>query len=176
MKSSILQMLLTAADNHGQDAGLPSTVSDLQSVLHRAWDIMSVTQQLQLLKSPEVTDVVAAGARGAFDPEYLVAEVQKALDVMEATVVAEGYTFCATHQREFLSCGGSSHYWEADTEASEDFPSKQDAVVDAYIHLQARQKLVSAGCRGGCLCAEQGAAPTASRGCKLVQQANTSSI
>ncbi|WP_341649130.1 hypothetical protein [Thauera humireducens] len=49
-----LEKLLVAADNHGEDDDPDHTVGDLQGLLRRSWEIMSVGQKLQLLRGTEV--------------------------------------------------------------------------------------------------------------------------
>lgn len=122
----IIEKMLKAADNHGEDSGEPDhTVGDLQGLLRRAWDIMSISQRLQLLKSSEVEDLAECGARDEFEASDLVAEVNLKLETMEAEVRAAGYVFME-HEGGF--------YWEHDgkDEASEDFYAREDAVASAY--------------------------------------------
>lgn len=68
-------------------------------------------------------NVVECGARGEFEWDDLVAEVQAAVAEMRAVVTAAGYQFM---ERE----GG--FFWETEDEASEDFCALEDAVVSAY--------------------------------------------
>ena len=76
----ILEKLLNAADNHGQDDDPDHTVGDLQDLLRRAWTIMSVGERRRLLGSDEAAQVAEAGARGEFDAGELVDELDQAVD------------------------------------------------------------------------------------------------
>jgi hypothetical protein len=129
----ILNKLFTAADNHGDDSGeADHTVGDLQGLLSRAWAVMSVDQRLQLLKSDEVEELLTAGARDAFNVDDLLAEVVAALTGMEATVTAAGYTV-KTYRDDF--------FWQLGDHTSDDFPTREDAVTDAYQHLHVSKGL-----------------------------------
>lgn len=123
---AILDKLLTAADNHGEDDDPDHTVGDLQDLLRRAWDILSVSQKRQLLNSAEVEDLAMLGARGEFEATDLVDELTTALSRMEAAVLAAGYLI---HEQE----GWFS--WETEDDASEDFSAREDAVFAAFTHL-----------------------------------------
>lgn len=124
----LVEKLLDAADNHGEDDDPEHTVGDLQGLLRCAWGIMSVSQKLQLLQSDEVEDLALLGSRGEFESDDLVAEVQATVSEMRAVVTAAGYQFM---ERE----GG--FVWETEDEASEDFYALEDAVVSAYeAHLE----------------------------------------
>jgi len=123
---AILDKLLTAADNHGEDDDPDHTVGDLQDLLRRAWDIMSVSQKRQLLNSSEVEDLAMLGARGEFEASDLVDELTTTLSRMEAAVLAAGYII---HEQE----GWFS--WETEDDASEDFSAREDAVFAAYAHM-----------------------------------------
>lgn len=121
---AIIEKLLVAADNHGEDSGEPDhTVGDLQGLLRRAWGIMSVSQRRQLLKTSEVAALTEAGGRGEFDRDDLVTKLNQKLVEMEAEVRAAGYEFME-HEGGF--------YWETSSEASEDFHAREDAVASAY--------------------------------------------
>lgn len=121
---AIIEQLLVAADNHGEDSGEPDhAVGDLQGLLRRAWGIMSISQRLQLLKTSEVAALTEAGARGEFDWDDLVEKINQRLAEMEAKVLAAGYVFME-HEGGF--------YWETSEEASEDFRDREDAVASAY--------------------------------------------
>lgn len=135
-----LEKLLVAADNHGEDDDPDHTVGDLQGLLRRSWEIMSVGQKLQLLRGTEVYNVVECGARGEFEWDDLVAEVQAAVAEMRAVVTAAGYQFM---ERE----GG--FFWETEDEASEDFCALEDAVVSAYEAHRGGDKCKLA-CRAQC--------------------------
>lgn len=128
---SIIEKLFAAADNHGTDTGESDhTVGDLQGLLRKAWDIMSVSQKLQLLNSTEVEDLVELGAQGDFKQDDLVANITKTLSEMEAVVSAAGYSFMEND---------SGFYWERDNEGSEDFHDREDAVADAHAHFNHHQ-------------------------------------
>lgn len=130
--AKILEKLFAAADNHGEDSGEPGhTVGDLQDLLRRSWEIMSVSQKLQLLRGTEVYNVVECGARGEFEWDDLVAEITKSLAGQEAEVIEAGYEFKVQIE--------GTHFWETEDEASEDFPTRVDAVADAYRHLMTQR-------------------------------------
>lgn len=125
---AILEKLFAAADHHGEDSGEPDhTVGDLQDLLRCAWALMSPSQKMALLESSDVEDLTQAGARDAFEPEDLLAEIRQALAEQEAQVTAAGYAF-----RE----NEDGFYWETETEASTVFDARDDAVADAFEHLQ----------------------------------------
>ncbi len=127
--STILKKLFAAADNHGEDSGEPDhTVGDLQDLLRRSWEIMSVSQKLQLLRGTEVYNVVECGARGEFEWDDLVAEITQSLAEQETAVVAAGYEI----KVQFVE---GTFFWETKEEASEDFYAREDAVADAYRHF-----------------------------------------
>lgn len=132
--NEILEKLLTAADNHGEDDDPGHTVGDLQDLLRRSWSLMSVSQRFQLLRSDEVENLVECGARGEFEPEDLLDEATEEFAAMEAAVTAAGYVI----KTQNAGCG---FFWEDSEEASEDFPGREDAVADAYQHLQASGQL-----------------------------------
>lgn len=121
---AVLEKLLVAADNHGQDSWDPDyTVGDLQDLLRQAWGIMSVSQRLQLLKTSAVADLTEVGARGEFDADDLVTQFSQNLIDMEAVVISAGYLFL---ERE------TGFYWESSSDISEDFFALEDAVASAY--------------------------------------------
>lgn len=119
----ILEKLLKAADQHGEDDDPDHTVGDLQDLLRKAWSIMSVGERQIFLASDEVEQVLEAGARGEFPPDGLRAELDQALHQMEASVANAGYRFLQ---------GEHGFFWETKDEASEDFYHRADAVADAY--------------------------------------------
>lgn len=123
-----LEKLFKAADNHGEDSGEPDhTVGDLQGLLRRSWALMSFTQKLQLLASPEVKDLVEAGSQGEFDHEKLVSEMTAPLGMQEAAIQAAGYAI----QENFVG-----YFWVTKGKpAGPYFLSREDAVSDAYQHL-----------------------------------------
>lgn len=126
--TKILEKLFTAADNHGEDSGEPDhTVGDLQDLLRRSWEIMSVSQKLQLLRGTEVYNVVECGARGEFEWDDLVAEITQSLAGQEAEIAKAGYEIKVQVEGTF--------FWETEEEASEDFGSREDAVADAFQHF-----------------------------------------
>lgn len=130
-----LNKLFAAADNHGEGSGEPDhTIGVLRDLLRRSWEIMSVSQRLQLLESTEVEDLTEAGARCEFEPADLVAEITKDLAEMEAVVAGAGYTFIEND---------AGIYWELDDEASEDFYAREDAVTDAHAHFVSNQSGLS---------------------------------
>lgn len=134
---AILEKLITAADNHGEDSGDPDhTVGDLQDLLRSAWEIMTVSQKLQLLRGEAVESVVECGAQGDFEPDDLIDEVNKSLAELEAVILAAGYTIMENE-------GG--FYWETDNYAGEDFHAREDSVVDAHEHLVANQHIGAQG-------------------------------
>jgi hypothetical protein len=122
-----LEKLLQAADNHGEDDEPGHTVGDLQGLLRAAWRLMTIDQKLRLLQSDEAEELVMLGARGEFDENTLIDNVNLKLGTMEAEIFAAGYILVAV--RDGLYC------WELDDNASEDF-ERQDAIVDAYNHLK----------------------------------------
>lgn len=125
-----IERLLVAADNHGEDSGEPDhTVGDLQGLLRRAWDIMSVSQRLQLLQSDEVENLVEAGARDEFEASDLVEAINQKLAKMESDVLAAGYTFMK-HEGAF--------YWQTSEDASEDFPAREEMVASAHSNFVAQ--------------------------------------
>lgn len=127
--NTVLKKLFAAADNHGEDSGEPDhTVGDLQDLLRRSWEIMSVSQKLQLLRGTEVYNVVECGARGEFEWDDLVAEITQSLAEQETAVVAAGYEI----KVQFVE---GTFFWETEGEASEDFYAREDAVADAYRHF-----------------------------------------
>lgn len=123
-KCESLEKLLKAADNHGEDAGEPDhTVGDLQDLLRCAWDIMSVSQKIQFLKSDEVDSLVELGGRNEFTAEEEVDGLRKCIDKLEQEVKNAGYIIHVTN---------TGYYWEdPDGECSEDFRDYSDAVVSA---------------------------------------------
>ena len=128
--NQILNKLFAAADNHGEDSGEPGhTIGDLQDLLRRSWEIMSVSQRLQLLESTEVDDLASAGARGEFEPSDLVTTITDTLNAQETALTAAGYTIMEYED---------GFFWETDDEASEDFYARDDAVADGYAHLTER--------------------------------------
>lgn len=129
--TKILEKLFAAADNHGEDSGEPDhTVGDLQDLLRRSWEIMSVSQRLQLLRGTEVYNVVECGARGEFEWDDLVAEITNSLTEQEVAVTAASY---------LLYEGEDGFFWETQAEESLYFPHREDAVADAYQHLMKQQ-------------------------------------
>ena len=129
--SIILEKLFTAADNHGEDSGEPDhTVGDLQDALRCAWDIMTIAQKQELLASEEIDDIIMAGAQGEFDAEELIQNLREDLKQKEIAVTAAGYEFIE-NEHQF--------YWENDEEASDDFPTRDDAIVAAYTDLSEAQ-------------------------------------
>lgn len=126
--NEILKKLFAAADNHGEDSGEPDhTVGDLQDLLRRSWEIMSVSQKLQLLRGTEVYNVVECGARGEFEWDDLVAEITQSVAGQESEISEAGYEIKVQVEGTF--------FWETNDEASEDFPTREDAVADAYQHF-----------------------------------------
>lgn len=124
----IIEKLLMAADNHGEDSGeADHAVGDLQDLLRRAWNILSVSQKLQFLNSQEAADLIVDGARGDFKAGDLVAEINQQIAKMEEEVGAAGYAFIEH---------GAGFFWETDEESSEDFLDREDAVADAYKHYR----------------------------------------
>jgi len=120
----IIEKIFAAADQHGEDSGEPDhAVGDLQGMLRLAWDIMTVSQRLQLLRKPEFETLLDAGSRGEFDAGDLAAQLTKELSEMEAKAASAGYRFME---------GEGGFFWETDEEASEDFHAREDAVADAY--------------------------------------------
>ena len=118
-----LEKLLLAADNHGEDSGeTDHTVGDMQDLQRRTWAIM------QLLWSSEVDDLMSTGARGEFEADDVVTDIQRQLIEMESAVTAAGYTFVETE---------NGIYWECAAEASENFYDRADAVEAAYYNLHA---------------------------------------
>lgn len=126
-----LEKLIAAADNHGEDEDPDHTVGDLQDLLRRSWEIMGVSQRLQLLRSDEAESVILHGARDEFDAEALVAEVQSDLAAMESSVNAAGYVFME---------GEGGFFWETEEDVSEDFHERWDAIADAHEHMEQRAK------------------------------------
>ena len=130
--NDILSKLFEATDNHGDDSGESDhTVGDLQSLLGRAWALMSISQRRQFLNSDEVEDLLIAGARDEFCAEDLLTEVDSALRDMATATAAAGYT---------LETNGAGYYWQFGDDASEDFHTREDAVSDAYKHLGRSKK------------------------------------
>lgn len=128
----ILEKLFAAADNHGEDSGeLDHVAGDLQDLLCKSWSIMTVSQRLQLLRSNEVESLVELGARGEFDREDLIDELNDVLETMEAEVLKAGYAFEEVN---------GNHCWLIEAEGGEDFRTAEDAIEDAYKHLLANQK------------------------------------
>lgn len=122
-----LKKLLAATDQHAEDAGdFDYAIGDLQALLKKAWEIMSVGQRLQLLNSEEVADVVETGAREEFNADDLVAILNRNVRDMGSVVGKVGYAFMQ-HEGGF--------YWETPREASEDFRDRDDAIASAYADL-----------------------------------------
>ena len=129
--NAILKKLFAAADNHSEDSGEPDhTVGDLQDLLRRSWEIMSVGQKLQLLRSTEVYNVVECGAQGEFEWDDLVTEITNALTEQEAAVTGAGYLFYE---------GEDGFFWETQSEESVYFQHREDAVADAHQHFTKQQ-------------------------------------
>lgn len=76
MPHTIIEKLIDAAEQHGEDDHPDHTVGDLVDLLRTAWSTMSVEQKRLMLKSDAVQDVVDCGAREEFD----VAELEQALN------------------------------------------------------------------------------------------------
>lgn len=129
--TNLLDKLFAAADAHGEDSGEPDhTIGDLQGLLRRAWSLMSISQQLKMLQSAEVNDLVEAGARDEFEAEDLEAEIRQKIAGMETEVIKAGYSFV----QDETSCR-----WEAAGAMGTDFADGVDAIEEAYKHLQASQ-------------------------------------
>lgn len=129
--NAILKKLFAAADNHSEDSGEPDhTVGDLQDLLRRSWEIMSVGQKLQLLRSTEVYNVVECGAQGEFEWDDLVTEITNALTEQEAAVTGAGYLFYEAED---------GFFWETQSEESVYFQHREDAVADAHQHFTKQQ-------------------------------------
>jgi len=90
----LLEKLLTAADNHGEDSGEPDhTVGDLQDLLRATWGLMSAGQKALLMEDSTVADLVDVGARDEFTAEDLQKEARQSIADMEAAARAAGYVF-----------------------------------------------------------------------------------
>ena len=135
----ILEKLFAAANNHGVDTSNPAiTTQDLRALLLTCWDMMSIVQRRQLLCSDAACTVIAAGARGEFNAAVLITDMENRLSEMTQVIAAAGYTITALHEDGCCQTA-SAFYWETDLEAGEDFPSRGDAVVDAYADWMSRQ-------------------------------------
>jgi hypothetical protein len=126
--NKVLEKLFAAANNHGEDDEPDHTVGDLQGLLRRSWELMSVSQRLELLRSEEVKELALDGSRGEFEPVDLIVEVSQAVAYMKETVEANGYMF--------QECNGY-FAWERRSDISEDFYDSKDAIADAYSHFMA---------------------------------------
>jgi hypothetical protein len=137
---NLLRKLLTAADNHGEDSGeLDHTVGDLQDLLAAAWDIMTPSQQRELLTTSAAENIVEAGARDEFDAEALVESFDQALKEMEASVTAAGYVV-------EINVAPTWH-WKSSRDFGETcFNAREDAVFHAHQDLM--QKLRGQAGRG----------------------------
>lgn len=125
--ASVIETLLVAADNHAEDAGESDhAVGDLQGLLRKAWEIMSIDQRLQLLKSSEVADLLEVGGREEIDCDSLVEKFSQAVVDMETKVLTSGYAIVQSE---------SGFYWETDDAAGEDWHSREDAIASAYEDL-----------------------------------------
>lgn len=127
---TILNKLFDAADNHGEDTGEPDhTVGDLQDLLRKAVALMTPSQQLELLQSVEVDNMVETGAREEFDVEDLVAHFEAGHKAINERLAQAAYSF---DQGEF------GHYWVNEQEQrGPEFKHQIDAAADAYAHLMA---------------------------------------
>lgn len=126
---SILERLFKAADNHGDDSGEPDhAVGDLQQLLTRACSFLSVSQMLAFLASDEVEALVEAGARGEYDVQTLMDEIQLGLFDKQQALKQAGYRW---DQHEWIGW-----FWKKDDNLSQPFKAWQDAVDDAFCHLQ----------------------------------------
>jgi hypothetical protein len=130
-----LNKLLAAADAHGQRMGDARQASDLQRLLGAAWQLLSVSQKLRMLKSNIVAELSTTG--GGFETQELTAEIEKSLTEMEAALTATGFSIVEID---------GMFSWEFDGETSEDFYAREDAVVDAFAAM-GRLRALSAGYR-----------------------------
>jgi hypothetical protein len=74
--NSVLEKLISAADNHGEDSGEPDhTVGDLQDMLREAWRLLPSAQRQEFLESDAVENLVGLGAREEFDVDDLVEQL-----------------------------------------------------------------------------------------------------
>lgn len=124
-----LEKILTAADNHGEDSGEPDqTVGDLQDILRDAWEIMTVSQKIQLLKSDAVGNVIELGGRDEIDVDVEVQAIKTTIAEMAVVLADAGYK---------IKEGDGSFFWETEKELSEDFYDYDDAVLSAHAaHLE----------------------------------------
>jgi len=126
---SILERLFKAADNHGEDSGeADHSVGDLQQLLTRACSFLSVSQVLAFLASDEVEALVEAGARGEYDVQTLMDEIQRGLFDKQQALKKAGYRW---DQHEWIGW-----FWKKDDKLSQSFKTWQDAVEDAFRHMQ----------------------------------------
>lgn len=125
---TILNKLFTTADIHGDESGeYDHTVGDLQDLLRRSWAIMSIAQKRQLLQSDEAANVIECGAQEEFDADDLIEELTQTLIKQGSAIASAGY--------KLKSSAGGKFFWQTDDEASEDFDSREDAIVGAYQNL-----------------------------------------
>lgn len=126
----ILTKLFKAADNHGEGSGDQDyTVGDLQGLLQNAWGLMTVSQRLAFLATPEIEALVDIGAEGDFTQEDLTETLTESVVEMELAVREAGYRLL---ESDFI------FYWEINDETCPDFPERGDMVGDAYKHLQSK--------------------------------------
>lgn len=121
-----LKKLIKAADNHGEDDEPGHTVGDLQDMLRAAWALMSVNQKRTLLESDEVANVVMCGARGEFDEDDLLDNLNLKVSTMLAEIRSADYFI--------VKNVNSLYYWVNGSESGAAC-EHDDAVVDAYEHL-----------------------------------------
>lgn len=123
----ILEKLLDAADNHADDSGEPDhAVGDLQGLLRSAWAVMTIEQRRQLLKSDVIEQLVMDGARGEFGVDDLLNDVEGAVRDMACAISSAGYV---------LKTYRDDSFWQFGDISGEDLPSREEAIADAYRHL-----------------------------------------
>ena len=120
----IIEKLFAAADRHGEDTGEPDhTVGDLQGLFRLAWSTMTVSQRLEFLRSSEIADLLEMGACDECNADDLISDIESELSAMESRLVAYGYQVVE---------GEGAYHWTAPHRVSRNFPTREEAVVDAY--------------------------------------------
>lgn len=125
---AILEKLLTAADNHGEDSGEPDhTVGDLQDMLRLAWEALPPSKQIALLSTDGACNVVELGARGEFEADDLVAELKAIIQQKEDALAEKGIFIESTAYEQ-----PSHFYARVNGLRSRNYLHREDAVAAVY--------------------------------------------
>lgn len=101
----VIEKILDATDNHGEDSGdFNHTVGDLRDLMREAWGLMTLDQRRKMVKSTRVADVVECGARDEFDVDDLLKTIDTTLESMEASLAEAGYDYLANKNLFMGNC------------------------------------------------------------------------